>query len=150
VGLVYLLKDLKAMPWEKNWISYLLLLSLAAFVIKILLQLFSAFPAIASLAYRQRNFVIAYLHLVLLGFVSAFVFAQVFESIQNVKAVKRGLYFFIFSFITTELLLVLNAFSLDIPYYTQLLVLFTVFFPLGILWMNVGLRKSSHDTVLVQ
>lgn len=150
VGLVYFLKDLKAMPWEKNWISYLLLLSLAAFVIKILLQLFSAFPAIASLAYRQRNFVIAYLHLVLLGFVSAFVFAQVFESIQNVKAVKRGLYFFIFSFITTELLLVLNAFSLDIPYYTQLLVLFTVFFPLGILWMNVGLRKSSHDTVLVQ
>jgi hypothetical protein len=142
IGLFYLLQDVKAVEWRKTWINHLLLFSLVAFSAKIILQFFSAFPSIASLAYYQRNFVIAYLHLVLLGFISAFVFAQVFASMQNVKSVKQGLLLFLFSFISTELLLVLNAFSLSVPYYTQLLVLFTVFFPLGILWMNVGVRKS--------
>jgi len=142
IGLVYLLKDIRSIQWKKSWINYLLLFSLVAFSVKIILQFFSAFPVVASLAYHQRNFVIAYLHLVLLGFISAFIFAQVFESIRNVKAVKQGLLLFLFSFISTELLLVLNAFSLSISYYTQLLVLFTVFFPIGILWMNIGLRRN--------
>lgn len=142
VGFVFLLKDVKAMPWKKNRINFLLLLSLVAFTVKLALQFFSAFPAIASLAYHQRNFVIAYLHLVLLGFISTFVFAQVFDTMKNVKAVKQGLLLFLFSFASTELLLVLNAFSVSVPYYAPLLALFTVFFPLGILRMNVGLRKA--------
>lgn len=149
IGFAYLLKDVKATPWKKNWINYLLQFSLAAFAIKIVLQFFSAFPAIASLAYHQRNFVIAYLHLVMLGFISAFVFSQVFASVQNVKAVKQGLLLFLLSFVSTELLLVLNAFSFRVPYYTQLLALFTVFFPLGILWLNVGVRKNLQYNVLV-
>jgi hypothetical protein len=150
IGLLYLLKDIRSAKWKKTRTSYLFLISLTAFGVKIVLQFFSALPAVAALAYHQRNFVIAYLHLVLLGFISVFVFAQVFASIKNSKLIKQGLAFFFFSFITTELLLVSNAFALDIPYYPQLLFVFSLFFPIGFLWMNVALKKDLQSSVHFQ
>jgi hypothetical protein len=144
IGLVYLIKDIKPMQWSKSWLNRLLLLSFVAFGLKVILQIFSALPSVASLAYQNRNFVIAYLHLVLLGFISAFFFARIFASLQNIKAVKQGLSFFLVSFFTTELLLLANAFSFAVPYYTQLLLVFTLLFPLGILWMNAGLKICLH------
>ena len=51
----------------------LLKVVLLAFVVKVLLQLFSADPQIAQLAYALRPVVIAYLHLVLLGIITLFV-----------------------------------------------------------------------------
>jgi hypothetical protein len=149
VGLVYLIKEVKSSQWSKSWTNRLLLFSFAAFVLKIILQVFSALPSVASLAYQHRNFVIAYLHLVLLGFISAFFFARIFTSLQEVKAVKQGLSFFLFSFFTTELLLTVNAFSFAVPYYTQLLLLFTLFFPLGILWITAGLR-TCYQGIAIQ
>lgn len=50
----------------------LLLIILAAFTVKIVLQLLSVDPDIARLAYQFRPYVIAYLHLVLLGIISLF------------------------------------------------------------------------------
>jgi hypothetical protein len=123
---------------------------LIAFSVKIILQFFSALPAVALLAYHQRNFVIAYLHLVLLGFISVFVFAQVFAAMKNDGLFKRGILFFFFSFISTELLLVANAFSLDIPYYAQLLFVFTCFFPISFLWMNVAVQKNLPSRIQFQ
>jgi hypothetical protein len=149
-GFVFLLKDIRGAKWKKTWMNYLLLISLIAFSVKIILQFFSALPAVALLAYHQRNFVIAYLHLVLLGFISVFVFAQVFAAMKNDGLFKRGILFFFFSFISTELLLVANAFSLDIPYYSQLLFVFTCFFPVGFLWMNVAVRKNLPTSIQFQ
>ncbi len=150
VGFVYLVKDIKSVSWSRNWICHLLLFSFIAFAAKIILQLFSALPSVALMAYHYRNFVIAYLHLVLLGFISAFFFARVFAFFKDVKAVKRGLSFFIFSFLTTESLLVANAFSLVIPYYTQLLLVFSCFFPIGILWINAGVKKNLQNSIQLQ
>lgn len=53
----------------------LLLTSLLAFTVKLILQLLSAHPYIAMLAYDVRFYVIAYLHLVLIGMVSLFLLA---------------------------------------------------------------------------
>ncbi|MBB1282972.1 hypothetical protein HRH25_01210 [Flavisolibacter sp. BT320] len=129
----YLLKDVVRAGLNK---SFLLYLSLSALVLKSLLQVFSAFPAVAQLAYEQRNLVIAYLHLVLLGFVTLFVFASV---LPDRRSSKQGLGFFLFSFFTTETLLVLQAagavFSFRIPFYTECLIAFSVFFPLGIIFI---------------
>ena len=148
VGLVYLIKDLKLVQWDKNWTNCLLRMSFAAFVLKVVLQVFSALPFVASLAYQHRNFVIAYLHLVLLGFISVFFFAWVFASLRDTKTVKHGLAFFLFSFFTTELLLVANALSFSVPYRAQLLLLFTLFFPLGIVWMNAGLKSKLSGNLV--
>ncbi|HYK55955.1 MAG TPA: hypothetical protein VEV15_05715 [Flavisolibacter sp.] len=149
-GFLYLVKDIKSVSWERSWISYLLLFSFIAFAVKIVLQLFSALPSLALVAYQYRNFVIAYLHLVLLGFISTFFFAQVFAFLKDVKAMKRGLSFFMFSFLTTELLLVANAFSLAIPYYTQLLLVFSFFFPVGLLWINAGIKQNLQNSIQLQ
>jgi hypothetical protein len=147
IGLTYLVKDIKRIRWAKSWITGLLFVSLFAFVLKIVLQLFSAWPSIAYMAYQHRNFVIAYLHLVLLGFISVFFFAQLFSSFSNAKTVRQGVAFFLASFISTELLLIANAFSLFIPFYTQWLLAFSVFFPIGILWINAGLRKNLYNSI---
>lgn len=147
-GVFYLLKDVWRSKYPK---SFLLQLSLAALVVKCLLQVFSAFPLMAHLAYEQRNLVIAYLHLVLLGFVSVFVFDAV---LQQGKKVGLGISVFLFSFFSTEGLLVLQAFgaivSFRIPFYPEILLACSAFFPVGaalLLWhlyvQNSGVGKKS-------
>jgi hypothetical protein len=124
--------------------SKVLAVAVAAFILKNVLQFFSAFPAIALMAYQNRNFVIAYLHLVLLGFVTLYVFSQL---IQKNLAGRIGTRLFLFSFITTEILLVLNASSgiirLIIPYYVQLLLVCSLFFPVGIGLLLFGLKNKK-------
>lgn len=141
-GVAYLLKDVMAAKNLRK--SSLLMLALSAFVLKTILQLFSALPAVAQLAYHSRNFVIAYLHLVLLGFISFFVFSQV---MKGSRLVRQGLTLFLFSFFTTESLLVLNASSgllgITIPFYTQMLFGCSVFFPAGVALMVAGLKKAQ-------
>lgn len=129
-GIFYLLKDVCSTRFPK---SFLLQLSLAALVVKSLLQVFSAFPQMAQLAYEQRNLVIAYLHLVLLGFVTVFVFDAV---LQRGKKMQVGIFVFLFSFFSTESLLVLQALgavlSFRIPFYAEILLACSVLFPVGV------------------
>src|SRR5690606_19173953 len=63
----YLLKDVKVMVWKWRGIEKLFLLSMVVFCFKIVLQFLSSFPAVAAIAFSFRNFIISYLHLVLLG-----------------------------------------------------------------------------------
>jgi len=49
-----------------------LLIVVSSILIKEMLQLISAFPSVAQLAYEFRNYVMAYLHFVLLGIISLF------------------------------------------------------------------------------
>ena len=132
-GVFYLLKDVQKGRGAK---SFLLRLSLAALVVKSLLQVGSAFPAVAEMASEQRNFVIAYLHLVLLGFVTVFVFDTV---LLRSKCTRWGLIFFLFSFFSTESLLVLQAaagiFSFRIPFYPEIILGCSLFFPVGVAFL---------------
>lgn len=142
-GVVYLLKDWVAAKSLKK--SSLLQLALSAFVLKNILQLFSALPTVALLAYHSRNFVIAYLHLVLLGFITLFVFSQV---VKQGRPGRYGIMLFLLSFFTTETLLVLNASSgllgYTVPHYTRLLFGCSVFFPAGVAMIVAGLVKMQR------
>ena len=53
--------------------------SLIALIVKMVLQVLSAFPVLAGFAFGQRNIIVAYLHLVLIGFVSFGVIALYHE-----------------------------------------------------------------------
>lgn len=59
-------------PSFKPSAKILLMLALFSFILKYVLQLISAHPFIAELAFNNRPFVIAYLHLVLIGVVTFF------------------------------------------------------------------------------
>lgn len=139
---VYLLaKDLVRLPWRKDFIDGLIKTAIFFFVLKNIMQLVSAIPAIANLAYMYRNFIIAYLHMVLLGFVSAFALAAILEGnrLYVSRLMKQGTIFFIVSFLSTEILLVLNAMGVHLEleglFYPQLLLLFSLFFPVGIFFI---------------
>lgn len=145
VALFYLGKDLIAMRMESRTIKVAILVSFACFFLKIILQLLSALPVIAELAYLQRPFVIAYLHLVLLGFVSLFLIAYVIHSskIFISKLLRFGIFTFISAFVITECLLIANPLSMMFgyvfPYHALLLLLCSFLLPVGISIIGVGL-----------
>lgn len=111
------------------WSKFLALLVLLSFSLKIILQLFSAFPYFADLAYKLHDLIIAYLHLVLIGFVTFFLMAYFIE--RNLLKLngytKTGLAFLLLGFFAIELILVAQSSlfwlqSGSLPYYSYLLV----------------------------
>src|SRR5215204_3925586 len=86
-------------------------LAIMFFVLKNVLQLASSFPEVADIVYRHRNFTIAYLHMVLLGFVTLFLLGAIVDRkcIVNHRRLRTSTTLFILSFLVTEILLVVNA-----------------------------------------
>jgi hypothetical protein len=81
-------------------------LAVASILLKFLLQMLSAHPVVAALAYENRYFVIAYLHLVLIGGITFFVFAWYLVTgfIKNVDMIF--LILLVVGFAGSELLLI--------------------------------------------
>jgi hypothetical protein len=79
---IFLVHLKRGMPQIKRIISsflqLLFLFAVIAVSIKLLLQLFSTIPEISKLAFGFRTIIIAYLHLVLLAFISVFLLAFMF------------------------------------------------------------------------
>ena len=120
-----------------SFVTSLTTIALSAFAFKNLLQFLSAFPWFADLAYHNRNFVIAYLHLVLLGFISLFIMSIIFSLPATRKTqIKKAILTFIIGLTTTELLLVFQASGilthLSPTTYYQLLWLLSTLFPISI------------------
>ena len=138
VALFYLWKDVRQFKASHQWLQHLLKAAFVAFVLKVILQVASAFPAIASMAYQNRNFVIAYLHLVLLGVITVFAMASTFQHyyIRRSINIRTGLAFFFVAFIVTELLIAGaaagNLWGFSIPFYTEQLLFFSFFLPAGL------------------
>jgi hypothetical protein len=152
IAIVFLLKDTRQSKCKKKFISLIFKTAILFFVLKNTLQLLSAVPAIADLAYTRRNFIIAYLHMVLLGFISAFALAAILKGNEFfiTPSMKKGILFFCISFLATEALLVLNASGINTTFaglsYSQLLLLFSLCFPIGsfLIW------NSSRKFVVFQ
>ncbi|WP_046368328.1 hypothetical protein [Flavihumibacter petaseus] len=109
----FVVMDLNRLRWETLSGNWLLTTSIAAFVLKNILQVCSAFPVIARIAALNRNYIIGYLHLVLLGFISTFIVSAMSDSIsqRSPRGAVRLLpatVIFLSGFITTELMLVLQ------------------------------------------
>ncbi|MFZ2906141.1 MAG: hypothetical protein WAZ98_08065 [Cyclobacteriaceae bacterium] len=79
VALVYLFRSVSEFNTLMNRISpsaqILLLIAMLSFLVKLILQVASSFPAVALLAGDIRYYVIAYLHLVFIGVISFFLLA---------------------------------------------------------------------------
>jgi hypothetical protein len=88
--------------------------SFIAFMIKLLLQAFSVVPRFGRLAFGFRPVIIAYLHLVMLGFISFFM-VGFFIKEKLVYADSgmwhKGLFIFITGVVLTEVLLLIQALS---------------------------------------
>jgi hypothetical protein len=138
IAVVLLTISFLKMNESNGIVKGLMHVAMVGLIIKVVLQFLSAFPKVADLAYHNRNFIIAYLHLVLLGFITLFAFAFIFKTIHvaSHRKLKLAIFAFLFSFMTTETLLVLQAsgayFGLQIPNYSGLLLCCSLFFPVSI------------------
>ncbi|GAB3822065.1 hypothetical protein GCM10028895_25650 [Pontibacter rugosus] len=151
IGLVVLLLLVKPINKQVlalfgNWSRFILILAGMAFTAKFLMQLATATPYMANLVYRLRFFIIGYLHLVLIGFVSLFMLA--FFAQQGWVSFKQGMSrwgmgMFLAAFVGTEILLFLQGIFFwlgvgAIPVYHKLLFGLSISLPVGILLFFVA------------
>lgn len=148
VAIALLLKDISGLRWKNERFTFLFRLAMAAFIVKSILQLLSALPAVAQLAFQNRNFIIAYLHLVLIGFITIFIFSLLpkLGPVYNYRRLNYGILLFLFAFFSTELVLVLQATGtlqrLSGRFYFQLLLTLSIFFPVGSLMIYSSMRDA--------
>ena len=117
IGLIIFIKQLY---WLRNELvrdlagptKILWLFSLVAFSIKLLLQALSVIPILGQYAFGARPVIIGYLHLVVLGFISFFLFGffileKLFQADTGIG--KKSLVIFISGVLFNEILLLLQG-----------------------------------------
>lgn len=139
IGLLYLLvwmgKNIVVIKRLAVWPRALLSISLLALVAKIGLQTITALPYFARLAYEVHPFIIGYLHLTFLGFVSFFLLSWLLSK-EYLKLHKSGLSLLLLGFLLSEIILFGQGIWLwlkwgSIPGYSSLIFGVTVLMPLG-------------------
>ncbi len=148
--------------WEDFWLKtptltkWMYALALISFILKIALQTSSIVPTISRMAYQYHNFVIGFIHLMMLGVITGFLFAFLLNSslisIKS-KSLTFGIYSFTIGFIATEVLLLIQGlfyyFALGmIPNYYLLLFISSILLPLGILFFILNI--SNHETKTIK
>ena len=124
-------------------------LSLFSFVFKILIQSAVIIPAIAVVGYTIRNYAMGFLHLMLIGMVTLFLFGFAAQMklirLDNILS-KIGIRVFIVGFILSETILFLQGTMFwgamgFMPYYYILLFGVSAMLPLGLLLILSGQLK---------
>ncbi len=130
--------------WTRNlWVFAFVCLSL-----KIGLQSLVAFPELAKASYLIRNFVIGFIHLLMLGSISTFAMGMMGElGLKWTKAGRWGYYLFLVGFIGTESLLFLQGLMLwqefgFLPSYYSMIFIASVI-------MGAGIGIYFLDTIRV-
>lgn len=124
----------------------LLSLGMLAFGLKIIVQTLVVLPFLATIAYTIRYFVMGFLHLILLGFVTMSVFGVLISrNLLNPRSrlVGAGLILMCLGFIGTELLLFVQGVMAwgamgFIPQYYLMLFLTTCLLPAGALLLAIA------------
>lgn len=113
ISVFYLYKSTQNFILKYNSIERFLITSaITFFIIKIVLQSFQAFPYFAKISYMLKGqFIIGYIHLVTLGFISVFL---IFYAIKKRFLIpdhlfKKGIFYYFTGFFLTETLLFLHG-----------------------------------------
>ncbi len=123
-----------------GWGFFLVKLAFACFALKVLMQAAVVIPYIATVAYTIRNFVIGFIHLVLLGVITMFLlgFSALKGYLKLEPAVARaGLLLLLAGFIGSEALLFLQGTLFwgamgFLPFYYEALFGISLLMPVGV------------------
>ncbi len=145
---------------KKNWsyikvlwsyhVRWLLGLALMALIIKLSLQAGSIFPDISKLAFGFRSIVIAYLHLVLLGFTTMFLVGYLLlcGHISHIKTALLALVLFSIGVFANEFVLMVQGVAsfgyILIPYLNEILLAVSIFMLLSLLLLLFSYKKESQ------
>ncbi|GGW66553.1 hypothetical protein DFQ11_103138 [Winogradskyella epiphytica] len=126
--------------------------TVVCFILKVLFQIVTILPEFAQTVFYQRNFVIGFIHLLMLGVISGFLFSFILNSsvVGHSKTLYLGIYSFLIGFILTELLLLVQGgmFYIGsglITHYHLLLFIFSLLLPLGIGLILVHIFKHKKQ-----
>ena len=139
---------------ETKLLFYLLHFAILCFILKVLFQLLSILPEFSQVVYEHRNFVIGFIHLLMLGVISGFLFSFILKQdlLSSSRTLYLGIFSFLLGFILTEILLLIQGFKFYfgsgmLSNYYMLLFLFSILLPLGILLLllNIITHKKESD-----
>ncbi|HEX8038871.1 MAG TPA: hypothetical protein VF490_06955 [Chryseosolibacter sp.] len=117
----------------------------AAMLLKALLQLASAEPGIAELAYHLRPVVIAYLHLVLIGVITLSMLVWFLETkLVNESLARKAMAVLLVGFAGSEMALVVSPWWANAPASVTIFV-FSAFLPAGIFIFYRAFLKGNPD-----
>jgi len=131
-------------------VKFISLFVLFSYFLKITMQLFSSFPSvIKSVVQLKSYFVIGYIHLFTLGFMSLFLILFLILFTKT-KINKLGVMLFIIGILYSEILLfaqgvLLYQFTYIIPYFDINILIFSGFMPFGLLVVLL-LNKNYSST----
>lgn len=117
-------------------------------IVKIMMQLHSAFPYMADLAFQLKDFVIGYLHLVFLGVVIPTLLAFL-NYFKLIKIPKSFFWLFLIAFISTEILIFYKplAIWLGLPFFRDYyiyLAFLSCLFPIAVGFLFFRHIKSVY------
>jgi hypothetical protein len=144
---------IRALQGISDTARFLFLFALIAGSIKFLLQAASLHPGLADLAYGFRPIVIAYLHLVLLGLLTMFIFAYLKSSGLIIPGAWRrnGIIVFVSGIVIQEVLLLIQGVmamaTRSVPFINEALLFAAIGMFCGLLMLNVGLRQQGRQTL---
>lgn len=139
-----------------GFIKLILATVIIAFILKVLLQLGSGFPQLSNEIITLKSyFVIGYIHLVTLGFVSSMIILLLIElyifKIDS-KLTKIGLLLFLIGVLSTEVALFLQGILVwfsksTLPHYTDIILMASSLLLLGILslLLSLFLKKGTLE-----
>lgn len=148
------LKNFRLKLFGSDTVNVLLSYGLLSLVLKILIQSAVAIPAIAEVSYVIRSNIIGFIHLVVLGSVSLPLLAILVEErlIPSGKMARYGYGLLILAFFTTELTLFTQGVLFwvkegFIPFYHEILLTFTILFPIGLLVVLSSLKVQRNNAL---
>ena len=126
-------------------------IALLALIIKIVIQAVVVIPYMAEVSYSIRNFVIGFIHLLMLGCLSLFAFGSISEMIKR-ELSRMGTWIFLFGIISTEILLFTQGFMVwqgwgFMPNYYMLLGICSVFILIGVLIIVLNLLRLRSKRI---
>ena len=139
---------------ESKLTYYLLYFAVFCYSLKIVLQGLTLIPELASSAYQHRNFVIGFIHLLMLGVISGFLFSFILkkELVSISRTLYLGIYSFLLGFILTEIVLFIQGYYFYfgkglLPNYYLLLFIFSILMPLGILLLLLNMTRHKSKPI---
>lgn len=126
-----------------------------SWIAKVLIQAVVLLPAAAVVSFIIRPFMIGFIHLTLLGFISGLVFASIYHLFEGEKVAQTAVFarnMFIIGFAVTELLLFVQGALYwfqwgQLPGYHAMLFAVSVLLPLSIIFIIISIiSASNHKT----
>ena len=133
-------------PISKAFLNF----GLLSWIFKVIIQTAVLLPAVAVVSFTIRSFMIGFIHLTMLGFVSGLLFALIFEmsTMKRNEIVHAGKITFIVGFVVTEFLLFVQGLFYwlewgQFPAFYELIFSASALLPISILLIIMCLIKYS-------